>query len=702
MALMLFLASCSSGALLNVPVSAVAKEKVVGAVVPPNDADNAVGSAVEAPVSNNKPLMQQLESARRPPEKSLETDSASKFPNTNALVISAESMPLRDLLNYAFGDLLKVPFVVTNDLPGLDQSVTLNAQKPLSSRALFKMLSELLMSRGITILEKERTYFITSASGKNNQNIPIGIGRNPSDVPDVPGVILQVVPLKFGGNASIERTLRDVMQVQASLDSSQGALFVTGERPVILRVIEMVRLFDQPALRSSRIGMVNLTYLGNREFIEQVTALLSAEGIQVGSNANLSFVSLDQAGSIVVFAANPELLERVEFWARQIDRPSQGPTLRYFFFQPKFARATDIGEGLAAVLGSSLSTSTVAPRDTRSALNATNAASDIDSSNVLRRDRTQGVSSPSSNSAISVQGDGVKMTIDPKTNSLVFYTTGTRYQSLLPLLARLDITPRQIALEATLAEVTLTGEFSKGVEYALSERRWSGATNLGLPSGGIGLSYFGSLTDQFRLRLSENNGQIRVLSRPTLIVRDNSSATISVGNDVPTVGATATDPLLSNRQVTTVLYRKTGLKLIITPAIAGSGIVTLKIEQSIANTVPGSSELQGAPVFFERSVQTEVVAQSGQSLLFAGLISESNSYNAADIPFIGRVPVLGNLFRSDGRKREKTELVLLITPKVIENAEQSEGVLQQVGRSFGYLGIAGGVDPLGAAPGKKQ
>jgi general secretion pathway protein D len=269
------------------------------------------------------------------------------------------------------------------------------------------------------------------------------------------------------------------------------------------------------------------------------------------------------------------------------------------------------------------------------------------------------------------------------------------------MIRRLDVPPKQILLEATIAEVNLSGEFAYGVEFAVSRltggqqasegeeggltpRSVAGGTlgGLGLPSGGLGLTYVRSLTDQVRLRLSAQDTRINVLSNPMLVVRDGIDATISVGNDVPTVGSTVSDPLQSNRTVTTVLYRRTGLDLRIRPTINAQGSVVMEIDQRISSTVPGSSGVNGAPVFFDRNVRTEVVAQSGQSVLLAGLISDSDSKSSSNVPVLSRIPGLGALFRSDSKRREKTELILLITPRVIDDPGEWDSVLGGIEDAF--------------------
>jgi general secretion pathway protein D len=142
---------------------------------------------------------------------------------------------------------------------------------------------------------------------------------------------------------------------------------------------------------------------------------------------------------------------------------------------------------------------------------------------------------------------------------------------------------------------------------------------------------------------------------------------------------------VSDKTVTTVLYRKTGLQLTITPTINAEGSVVMAISQQISSTVPGSSGVQGAPIFFERAVSTEVVAGSGQSVLLAGLISESGTDSAEKVPVLGRIPALGGLFSSTSKRREKTELVLFITPRVVNSGAEWATLYEKINESFKYL-----------------
>ena len=609
-----------------------------------------------------------------------------KFSEKDRLSVAVEAMPVRAFVNHVFGELLKVSYVVVEGSPGLDAPISLASPEVISSRRLFTLASELLSSNGLSVVEKEGVYFIGPADAKTGSGMALGYGRNLGDVPSHSGIILQLIPLKFGLNPTLQRTFRELSAAQVIFDSRQQALFVTGTRESVLRVLDLVRLFDQPAAKSSRVGLIKLTYLSPSEFISEVTRLLANDGIQVNDETPLTLVPLDRMGSVVVFASEEAVLERLDFWAKQIDRAGEGPTGRYFVYQPRFARASDLGASISSLIGGGGPQPESAPRDTQSAI--VSGAPVATKETAIRRDGSAGGRTGLATSR-TVSANGMTLTIDSLSNALIFFTSGPRYEALLPLIRRLDVPPKQVLLEATVAEVSLTGEFAKGVEFAFLEGKFSGGTlgTLGLPSGGFALTFLEGAAGQIRARLQESDTRVNVLSSPLLLVRDGFSATISVGNDVPTVGATASDPLVSDKTVTSILYRKTGLQLSITPTINADGAVAMAITQQISSTVPGSSGVQGAPVFFERSVSTEVVAGSGQSVLLAGLISESGSDSAEKVPFIGRIPGIGGLFSSTSKRREKTELVLFITPRVVNSGAEWDSLFDRMNDAFKYLAI---------------
>lgn len=589
-------------------------------------------------------------------------DPALEFSTKDSHSLNANELPIRNFIETVFGKALGVNYIIA--VKGeLKSSVTLNLSNQVSSRELFRLSRQLLIDNGLDVALRDNTYYIFPRS-EARTDVVIGFGRRYQDVPDTAQKILQVVPLKYGFKASLERTLRDLSSVRVSSDMVQNAFFVEGSRAEIVRFIDLVQLLDVPANRGRHIAMVELTYLSPNDYIGQLKELMEAEGIAVGRQAGMGVailtVPVNQLGAVAMFASNEEVLDRARYWTEQIDQPSKGPEKGYYIYHPRYARASDLGESIGNLISRfSMGSSS---RDTQSA-NPSNASGG----------RTgQG-------NSVSASNDEISMTVDERSNSIIFYTTGGNYKALLPVVRRLDIMPKQIVLDATIAEVTLTDEFAQGFEFAFRSGKLSGGTFGALGAqdiGGFRLNWVDGF-DRFIANLQQSSNLVNVISNPTIVVRDGISASIQVGNDIPTVGSTTfTEDLQSQTQ--SVEYRKTGVQLSVTPTINAQGLVVLQIDQTISNTSPTGPSVAGNPSIFERSIKTEVIAQSGQTVLLGGLISENKSSGDSKVPLLGDVPLLGNLFKSESKQSEKTELVIFITPRIIERTEQWEEIRKTI------------------------
>jgi general secretion pathway protein D len=168
-------------------------------------------------------------------------------------------------------------------------------------------------------------------------------------------------------------------------------------------------------------------------------------------------------------------------------------------------------------------------------------------------------------------------------------------------------------------------------------------------------------------------------------VRDGVSATINVGSDISVIGSTTVDPINGERQTTTSEYRKTGVDISVTPTVNSQGIIVMEVDQTISNSIPSSSGASGNPDIFERSLSTEVVARSGQTVILGGLISANYNQGGSSAPRLGDIPLLGNLFKSSSDSQDRTELVMLITPKLIENLDQWQIVMSDFKQGLKYL-----------------
>jgi general secretion pathway protein D len=592
---------------------------------------------------------------------------SAEFSDEATLSISVNEMPTHDFLHYALGELLKVNYIIDKSVEAKKENITLNIKEKISAKRLMKLVSELLSDQEVSINYNDGLYFIAKQQkNKKGKNIVTAVGRELSDVPFTSQEILQIIPLKYGVKISIEKALRQLVGVQISTDADLSALFLQGQREDILRSLEFIHLLDAPANRGKNIGLIALTYIESEEFTQQITKLLDNEGIPIATNnagsKNIVMVPIAQIGAIAVFAADKDLLNRVRYWAKVIDKPLQSVSKQYFMYHPQYARASDLGESLSALLGGA----TAANRTT--AQSSTGAA-------------------PSASRRSGVSTEEMTLVVDERANAIIFYTSGNEYQALLPLIQKLDVLPRQVMLDITIAEVNLTDEFKHGVEWALS----SGDVNMGTKQafgvagiGGFSLTLNG-IDGELTANFLQTNNLVKVLSNPSLLVRDGVAANINVGSDISVVGQTTVDPISGDRQTTSSEYRKTGVDISVTPSINAQGIVIMTISQKISNTVPDSSGFGGNPDIFERGLNTEVVAQSGQTIILGGLISENVNQSDKKTPWMADIPLFGQLFKSAGDSKNRTELIMLITPKVIDRTDQWDDLTDAFKQRLEYL-----------------
>ena len=599
------------------------------------------------------------------------------FPDRGELRISANKMPLRDFLHYSLGELLQVNYILDPAIDD-DQSavapVTLSLAKSMTQRQLFAAVSELLVKRNIQLRYGNDAFYVHLPNdSKSSNDIAVAIGRNLSDIPNTTQTILQVVPLNYGIKVALQSSVARLTDALVTPDYDQNALYIRGKRDAIVRALELVDMLDTPAARGQYIGMINLDFVTPSEFVEEVKVLMLSEGIitSVGSDdqRNLVMVPLEKLGAVAIFSAAEMLLERVEYWATLVDVAGGGTDEQYFLYQPKYARAVDLGLSMQRLISGNVSAGSLSqtPNDSSE---ETGMAPD--------QGRTVGANS-----------EGIRMVVDERANALIFYTTGSEYRALKPLLTQLDSLAKQVALDILIAEVTLQDEFKFGVEWALSRSEVNLTTQgaFGAASvGGIGLVINGN-EGPLTANSLQTNSLVNVLSNPTLTVRDGVSASINVGSDISVVGATTQDPINGERQTTVSEYRKTGVNVSVTPTVNSSGIVVLEIDQEISNSVPNSSGASGNPDIFERSIKTEVLARSGQTVMLGGLVSQNYDTGGSSAPGLGNIPLLGNLFKGKSKNNARTELIMLVTPRVIDDLGQWDSVLDDFRQALIYLEI---------------
>jgi general secretion pathway protein D len=307
------------------------------------------------------------------------------------------------------------------------------------------------------------------------------------------------------------------------------------------------------------------------------------------------------------------------------------------------------------------------------------------------------------------QSGAIKVIADERNNALVILATPAEYRMVEATLRRLDVVPLQVLLEATIAEVGLNDELRYGLQWFFSQGNFSAAfTELG--AGDVASIFpgfsavFANSDAQVVLNALTDVTDVNVISSPQLMVLDNQTATLNVGDQVPIVTQSAvsvTDP--DAPIVNSVEYRDTGVVLQITPRVNAGGLVVLDIIQEVSDAIETETSEINSPTIQQRRIETTVAVQSGETVAIGGLIRDIRVDTVTGIPLLSEIPVLGNLFKTTSETIRRTELLVLITPRVVSNVEEARAVTQELRNRLSVLAplerrVFGETNPLSTNP----
>lgn len=309
----------------------------------------------------------------------------------------------------------------------------------------------------------------------------------------------------------------------------------------------------------------------------------------------------------------------------------------------------------------------------------------------------------------------VRIVADEVTNSLVVLATKKDYADIREVLRRLDVVPRQVLIEVLVAEVTLGDDMRFGVEFAAAQQSRNGAlgritgetpnsndntTNTAAPSlfdlgAAVGNraaditplpanGLFGIISDNRNFAIVMNaaagKNKLKVLSAPHIMTADNHEAHILVGNEVPIVttqsNATTTQTNGTSNILQNIQYRDTGVILTVLPQVNSEGLVNMQIRQEVSQVASATTGGIQSPTFSTRESETTVVVQSGETIVIGGIIDDTVDRSRTGIPFLMDIPVVGRAFRVENDTVRRTELIVLLTPHVVRDRQESRNATE--------------------------
>lgn len=555
------------------------------------------------------------------------------FASSTPIKVAAEQLAVPQLAQYVFGELLGLSYVMSSEVERMREQVALNLQEEIAPKELFEISRQLFSSNNVDVYTKDNIVYLNRSTGRSGDRA-VGIGREIEDIPPFGDQIVQLVPYVYNSSNSIINVLARLSNVQVVPENNNRLLILEGNRSDIERALQIIAMMDVPHARGRDIRMLSLVYMSPQQLMTQLQELMTAEGITL--NQDVSLVALPRLNSVVVYASNATLGSRISMWASKLDVPTGGEQSRFYVYRPQFAKAVDLLDSVGPLL-----------------------------SGLVQAEAGQQTTNPGQNR--------LQINADESQNAIIIQASPSRYHEILTLLEQLDRMPGQIAMQVVIAEVTLTNNEQLGVNWTYDSKGKGVNSLVGTFTPSAGSMALGAVRGNWGAELSAiiSNESVKVLSRPYLVVRDGESATISSGDQVPVRVESVSSETNPGVIRESVQYRSTGINLSVTPTINADGVISLEISQESSGVSGNAGAL--APIITNRSMATSALVLNGQTIVLGGLIQDKRSQNDNKVPLLGNIPLLGNLFKNKSDSNDRTELIMMITPRIIrESSEMDE------------------------------
>ncbi|MEM8985382.1 MAG: type II secretion system secretin GspD [Pseudomonadota bacterium] len=590
-----------------------------------------------------------LNTTKTSPPEFIDTDpeALDKF-NVNMIEV-----PIEQAADALLRDTLGLSYLVT---PGTTGTVTIRTAWPLSRAALFDAFQSALEMNGFSVQRENDTYIV---SGQDDSMKRFLVGAQSADA--VNGV--HVVPLEFIAAAEMLKILQPIatnaLEISPNID--RNILLISGSRENVRAALDAVELFDVNVMQGKSVSRVELTSANPTAVAAELSVIFGA-GPGGALYGVIEFIPNNVLGSILIISSSPQYARDAEVWIQGYEN-----SIRTEIYELRNRSASDLAGVLTALVARESMNGETAPSTPTTA---------------------DGPLTPGA-AAASSQGPGVTIVADETANAIIVHATSSKQKEVSTLIKRLDDIADQVLIEAMIAEVQLNDSLNFGVRHFFESGNFttsfsglvSGGTSALFPGANALFNDGGTLTAAIDALSSIT--KVNIVSAPSLLVLDNREAFLNIGDQVPVVTQTSssiTDP--NAPIVNAVEYRDTGVILRVKPRVDNSGRVILDISQEVSDAVTTDTSEIDAPTIQQRTISTTVAMDDGQSLMLGGLIRQNDTNTRAKVPVIGDVPLLGTPFRRTETTNRRTELLVIITPRVVRNSSQVRSITEEYKRKL--------------------
>lgn len=612
--------------------------------------------------------------------RAIRSEVAPPKPKAERIETSAREISLPDLIDLAFGQLLEVPYFTG---PGVakkaNMSVILRTSGEMSAEAYLDSITDVLNSYGFAVVPEDGVYKIIEDAALRTR-IPSFIrGRANFDTPAEIRPVVMFVELEAINANEMTSILRqafpgkDRLEIKAT--PRNNSITLNGLPEDVNSALSIIDELDELSYAGTTLESYRPQYLGSKALADQVSMMMNAEGWQSSSNTSVQrtilIAPVEFSNQLFIFSKSEAALGRARFWLGQLDKPAtSGDVPQIFVYDVQNVDASLLANTVNAVLV------------------GVNAGSNLPSG----ASGSGAIGGATPTQSPGVMQSGGRIVVDPISNRLIYSGTASEYAKVRPLLEQLDRSPGEVLINVTIAEVTLTDTTRYGVDFFLDsignndfDVSLGTQGGVGLGSDGLQIGVLSGNVDA-ALNAFAQNEQLNVLSKPKLVARSGGSARLQVGSDVPVVTSQRADNAQDGQGSLDVLqqvqYRSTGILLSIEPIVFSQNRVDLTISQEVSTVVEGSAGAAGSPTISNRTLNTQLSIEDGETIVLGGLIQTTNNEAETGIPILKDLPVAGNLFKTNTLGQTRTELLVLITAYVLrdrdEKSQLADSLLEQI------------------------
>ncbi|MAX89435.1 MAG: general secretion pathway protein GspD [Pseudomonas sp.] len=608
-----------------------------------------------------------------------------------AISLNLNNFPLPAFINEVFGNRLGLSFSIAPALQSKSDLVSLRLNEPQPPADIFATARFVLNDYGVAIAEREGVLYFQVADNTANDSLPLLVSG--SALPDVPmshRPVFQQIPMRVVRADSMVSWLNEMFagsSLQVSSDAITNSVLLRGPIDLIRQASQAIEVFDKPALKGSHSMAISPVYSDADALGNALISVLRAEGYDVSESPPLGGVTvlrLKDLQRLIIFAADPEVLNTARHWVELLDRQSQEQVESgLFVYQVRNTQAAGIATMLGALGYSASIPDTGLNNSNTSSATGNSASSLTGSSGFGSTSGSRGANNSVSSGPTTIQGNPEQgnVVVDANRNAIIYKGSGQQWLQLRPLLEELDRPVPSVMIDVLLAEVNINDREGLGIDWR-NITASIGATDLilgtanGIGASGLNISALNSAGQtKAALNAFYENKQAVIRSSPKLMVRSGEEAHIEVGNEIPVVTGTTQSTDTTNAPITqTVQYRKTGVLLSIKPTVQASGVVDLQVSQELSESTDTGTGASLTPIINNRKVETTLTLRDGGSVMLAGLISSNKGRGDTGVPLLGDIPWVGNLFKSQSASENRTELIVMIIPYIIRDFDEAQNL----------------------------